>query len=299
MKEDLLIDLLEEAETELKEKTKRMQRMNREYRQTFDRDLRSEIDLLRKDIRRKHAEIIESIYVNMDEFRALHKYFPDLLEVFFEDEFLGKTLSRKKWLLRFQELKPSEVQGKLIEIRGKRMMLRMARKELAKRGRTEVSKQFFSAFPALKGKLKPGMSREEATRRLEDMDSALRREGWLLMIDSSLIANSASRMLGKVEMARVEEKALREAVKEAAGRGTIAEHNAKKKLEAATRRRRKVERKLSHLLLANPRFLKELKKIEGFKKKFRPGSLEDFARGVKMKTVKEKPWLEHMKKKLS
>ncbi|MFH2101630.1 MAG: hypothetical protein ABII71_06105 [Candidatus Micrarchaeota archaeon] len=298
MKEELLIDYLEEAEAELRERIERVQRMNLEYRQSLDRDLRGEIEKIWMGIRKKRAEISEKIYSNMDEFRHLDRYFPELLEVFFEDEHIGKTLLRKRWLLNFGKLKPAEIQAKLNEIRGKRMMLKFARNELAKRGRPEVTRMFLNNFPGLEKKLKPGMTREEAARRLDEMDVGLRREGWGLMIESPMIAHPASRLLQKLQIVRAEESAMIAGVQDAGGRGTIAEHNAKKKLEAAARRRRKAERKLAHLLQSNPGFLKQLKKTKGFAKNVKYSPLEEFAKSVKVRTVKEKPWLAHMKKKL-
>jgi len=299
MKEQLLIDYLEDAEDKLRNKTEKLQRMNREYRESFDRDLRQEIDSLRKELRKARSEIVEMIYVNMDEFRCLHKYFPDLLEVFFEDDYLGKTLSKKRWLLSFQNMKPAELQAKLMQIRGRRTMLRHAKKELRKRGRTEVTKQFFSTFPSLKGKVKAGMSREEALSVISGIDDSLRKDGWAIMVNSHLIESAIARFWQKVEIARAEEAAVLRNVEMARGRGTVAEHNAKNKLRAAQRRMRKAEKKLAHLMMANPEFLKNLKKNTGWTKKGAKNPLEEFARTIKMKRVKEKPWLEHMNKKLS
>ncbi len=298
MKEQLLIDYLEESETELRELTLKLNKMSKEYQDSYGRDIRDEIDTIRKEIRKKRHEITERLYESMEEFRYLKRYFPELLEVFLEDEHLGKTLAKKVWLLDYMPMKREDASAELSAIRKERSDLRAARMELAKKGREIVSKHFIEQHPMLKGRVKPGASRDMTEDAIAELDQELRQKGWVVLLQPSFIEAPANRILGRIQMASAEERMRMDAVDEAKDKGSVAEHNARKRLQTAAKTRKRLERKLSHLLLSNPDYLKDLKKSKGWDRG-KANPLKEFAKTVKMKTVKEKPWLEKMGKKLS
>lgn len=299
MKEKVLIDYLDDASANLRECVQRMQGMNREYRESGDRELRKDIDSLRADMRRKRTEILDALYSNMDELMHLRKYFPELLALLYEDEHIGKLLSKKRWLIERGPMKPEEAKERLAGIKAERRMLRAARAELSMKGRQVVSRQFLAAYPALQGIVREGMGREEAIEKIAGQNRQLRLAGWAVLLDSSLIGIPASAMFRKLGMLQAEEDGLRVMLEDAKSGGTVAEHNARKRLESAESRRKSQERKLRHLLLSNPDLLDSLKRKPGFGPKPKPGTLESFAQHISAKRVKERAWLDAMKKRLA
>ncbi len=296
MKEKLLIDIIEETVDELREKTAKLRKLNRKFREYYDRDLKREMNLLMKDIRKIKSAFEDKLYVHMDEFRNIKKYYPVLLDVYLDDPYIGQTIKSKMWLLEFRDLPEAEAQYSLRKIKEKRDELRNARKELSKRGRLRINEDFLEDFPFLADDLSPGMLREEALDVIEEQNRKLKREGWLVLISSCFIGNVANAMCQRLEKAKQMVKKCKEMEEESEGRGTIAESNAKRKLDKVKKKKNSLSRKLAHLLQSNPAFLRSLKKGGGFK---RVSFLQSFAKEINQKSVREKPWLEKMKERLS
>jgi len=91
----LLVDYLEEAAGELAEKKERLRELNRQYREIYDKQIKEEIEIVRREINKKRAEVVETIYENLDEMKHLKKYFPELVKVFEEDDSIGDILWKK------------------------------------------------------------------------------------------------------------------------------------------------------------------------------------------------------------
>lgn len=294
----LLIDYLEDTAHELEKKTMKMQRLNSEYRQTLDRDLKLDISDVRKKIRKKEYEVIETLYAHMEEFRSLNKYFPELLEVFFDDPFIGKSITRKKWLLKFKQLSREDAQKKFNEIKETRSNLRKAKKELIKKHMAKLSPEFLSSHPVLKKKVKKGMEKSDAIEIIEETDKKLKLDGWLILLTNSMIKTPLTKLFNKFKEAQIQEEKSYNMENQAKGRGTVAEANAKRRTISSRNRRRRIERKLKHVLLSNPDFLKQLKKGTGWRAKPSADSLEFFVREITVHYVRENPWLEEMRKKI-
>jgi hypothetical protein len=297
MNDRLLVDIIEETVDELREKADKLHELNAKFRQTYDRDIRHEMDDLIKEMRRIRSSLSDQLYIHMDELRNIKKYYPELLEIYADDPFIGKTIQSKMWLLEFEDLGQGMAAKKLDEIRQKRHELRGAREELSRRGRLRIKETFLEQFPILSEDLEEGMLREEALDIIEEKDRKLKRDGWLVLITTSLIGRVAMVMLQKVAMAAAAERQAEMMVKEAHGQGTIAEDNARRKLNSAIKKRKVMERKIAHLLQANPDYLKSLKKSTLAKGP--DSALRSFAKNVPQKSIKEKPWLDAMRKKLS
>ncbi len=57
-KEKLLVDYLEDSAAYLDKKKKKLQDLNRQYNEIYDKELREEMDIVRKEIRKKNAEVV-------------------------------------------------------------------------------------------------------------------------------------------------------------------------------------------------------------------------------------------------
>jgi len=299
MKEALLIDYLEEAAGYLSKKTARLKELNRQYREVYDKQIREEMDRVRKEIGKKRAEIVEMFYENIDELRHLKKYYPDLLEVFMEDENLGKILRKKSFL--FENSKPlneREALKKLNEVIVKRRKLRDAKKFLHKWSGSISGKQLGATYPTLKGKIKGSVDKYEAVEIIKDLNAELRKEGWMIIINSPLVLGEVNRFAGQKKMLEFQEVQAKKACDDAKGRGTATEYNAQKKLEGIRRKKHHIEKMMKHLLLTNTELLATLKKSRGWSRG-RVDPVSKFAETVPLNRIKEKTWLEKMKKRLS
>ena len=95
----LLIDYLENAAAFMREKKEHLKKLDAQYRQVYDRDIKKEIAQIRSEITKKNSEINNQLLLNLEEFRALQKYYPDLLGAYMEYEYICKIISKKSWLL--------------------------------------------------------------------------------------------------------------------------------------------------------------------------------------------------------
>ncbi len=299
VKEKLLVDYLEDSAEFLSEKRKRLRELNRQYNEVYDKQLREEMDRVRRDIGKKRAEIVEMLYENVDELRYLKKYFPELLDVFMDDENIGRILKKKSFL--FEDVKPlgeKEAMKKLGGIKEKRRQLRDAKKFLHKWTGTISGRQLGATYPVLKDKITGSVDKEEAIEVIKKINGKLRREGWMVLINSPFIVDPLQRLMGRKKMLEFAELQKRKACEEAEGRGTAAEYTAKKNLENVEREKAHVGRMIKHILLTNPEFLSSLKKAKGWSRG-RANPLEGIAEKIPLNRIREKIWMEKMKKRLS
>ena len=295
----LFVDYLEGAAGHLRKKRKKLRELNKQYREVYDKQIREEMDRVRKDIRKKNAEIVEELYENSDELKHLKKYFPELLEVFMEDENIGGIIRKKSFLFEnAKQMNEKEALGKLGAIRSKRRQLGDAKKFLHRWAGTISGRQLGATYPLLKGKIKGSIEKDEAVEIINGMNAELRKEGWAVLINSPLIVEPLQKLMAKEQMLHLQEMEKRRACGEARGRGTATEFNAKKKLENVERERRHNRNMIRHILLANHEFLSSLKKSRGWTRA-RKNPLEKIAEEIPVNRIKEKTWLEKMRKKLA
>jgi hypothetical protein len=91
---------------------------------------------------------------------------------------------------------------------------------------------------------------------------------------------------------------LRGEVNRAKGKGTVAEASALRKYNKVHRKRIHYHNVIVQLLLANPDYLRKLKKQRHWLSRTRKGVIEKIAKDVTPRKVKERAWLNEMKKKL-
>lgn len=299
VKEELLIDYLEDAAEFLDKKKKRLRELNRQYNEVYDKQIREEMDRVRKEIRRKRAGIVEKLYENVDELRYLKKYFPELLEVFLEDENIGDIMKKKSFLFEnVKQLSGDEALKRITEIRGKRMRLRDAKRFLHKWTGTISGRQLGATYPLLKGEIKGTVDKEEAVEIINKINGKFRKEGWMVIINSPLVLEQVQKLLGKKRMLELEEIQKKKAFEGAKGKGTAAEYNAKIKLGNIQRKKAHIEKMIKHILLTNPELLSSLKKKKGWTRG-RPNPFEQIAEKIPLNRVREKTWLERMRKRIS
>ena len=183
----LLVDYLEDAAAFLKEKRKRLEKLNELQRKIYDRDIKNEMLEIKKEVTKKTSEIYGEILVNLDEFQAIHKYFPQLLEAFLEDEYIGKILSKKMWLLHFQPLPPSEAAIRLEQVRGARAQLRHAQRFVRGWVGNMSSRALITTYPILQGQMEGEIDKHDVLEVIEKLDKTFLKEGWLVLLSDSLI----------------------------------------------------------------------------------------------------------------
>jgi len=298
-REKLLVDYLEEAAAELAGKKEKLRELNRQYHEIYDKQIKEEMELVRIEINKKRAEVIETVYENLDEMKHLKKYFPDLVKVFEEDGSIGDILSKKSFL--YENSKPineGEAVKKLKEIKKKKAKLRDAKKFLHDWTGTISAKKLEATYPVLKGKVKGTLEKNDAITIIDRMRAELKRKGWMILINSPLILGIIQNYIAKQRMLELAELQASKAYEQSKGRGTTAEYDAKKQLDDAKKEKKHVEKIIRHLLLANPELLSSLKTARGWKRGAKD-PMEIIAENIPINRVKEKAWLEKMKKRLS
>ncbi len=294
----LLVEYLEEASAFLRDKKARLKVLDAQYRKMYDRDIKKEGVLLRAEMSRKHSEITSELLYNLDEFRALHKYYPELLQAFMEDEYVGRILSKKAWLLDFKSLPAQEAAARLEQLRAWRMQLRDAKKFLKRWVGTVNARSLVATFPVLRGHLSGEMDKVDAIAAIEKADRMLLREGWLLLIGDALIQIPIAKFMGKINDLLFKEMQAKADLSRSMGRGTVAETVALRKFQEISKKRQHYERVLTQVLLANPEYLRRMKKTKNWLSRERAGNLEKLVKGITPHTIKERAWLDRMRKKL-
>ncbi|HIH22683.1 TPA: hypothetical protein HA238_03070 [Candidatus Micrarchaeota archaeon] len=256
----MLIDYLEDAAREFGGMKEKQKELFAKYKQTMDRTIRDELAALKKNAIVKKREIYEKIYENLDEFRVLKNQYPALFQVYLDDENIGKFVSKKAWLSSFKEMKMDEIQKALAVLSSKMKQLEESKSELEKWIGAIDEKAIGATWPVLKGRIQSGMSKDEALQIVSDIKKELKRSAWLVLVNEPVILNQIHRFLNRLKTAIKEETAKRDAQERAKGHGTYQEFKAKQELDAAVKKRVRIEKKCRHLLMANPKFLRSFKK---------------------------------------
>lgn len=293
----LLIDYLEKAAAWLRARKERLRRLDAQYHLAYDRDLKREMAAVKQDIRKKSAEISDELICSMDELRQLRKYFPELLAAFMEDDEVGPLLKKKEWLLDLRPVPPQEAALRLEQLRRWRAQLRAAKKSLGGWVGGVNADSFTATYPLLKGQLRGRMDKVDVLAAIAKADQFLLREGWLLLLTDSLIEIPLGKFVIKVNKLRYDETTAKNEAKNMRGKGTVAEANALKKLRKLTREREHYERMIRQLLLANPDYLRSLRKKDWLSRG-KQTSLQRIAETVTPHTVKERAWLNEMRKRI-
>ncbi|MEW6723087.1 MAG: hypothetical protein AB1324_07525, partial [Candidatus Micrarchaeota archaeon] len=298
MEEILLVDYLEDAAAYLREKREKLHRLEETFKKIYDRDIKKEMAEIKVEIRKKQSEVNYQLLLNLEEFRALNKYYGDLLRAFMEDEHIGKVIGKKAWLLDFRPTPPKLAAAKLQQIKEWRSQLRDARSFLRKWVGRVDARSIVATYPVLRGHMSGEMDKEEALAAVDKADRVLLKEGWLLLISDSLIQIPIAKFMTNISRLRYEEVQASHAMNHARGRGTVAETAALRKFQEITRKRQHYEKMIEQVLLANPKYLKALKKDRNWLAKNRSSSLDKLVQGISPKSIKERVWLNRMRKKL-
>ena len=294
----LLIDYLEESERYLRERKEKLNRLEAQFKHVYDRDIKKEMAAIKVEMAKKNSEIINELLFSLEEFRALNKYFPELLAVYMEDENIGKILTKKSWLLDFKNVPPKQAALKLQQLRDWRAQLRQAKETLKGWTGKVEARAFVATFPILRGYMKTDLDKDEALEVIKKADRILLREGWLLLISDSLIEIPLAKYMGKIHKLRYEEIKAKTEYQRASGRGTVAETAALRRLQEIVKKRKHYENAVMQILLSNPGYLKEMKKKKDWLSRDKSGALDQIARSVTPRSLKERAWLDEMKRKL-
>lgn len=295
----LLVDYLEDAAAFLKKKRKRLEELTRLHRKIYDRDIKKEMVEIKREIAKKSSEIHDELLLNLEEFQALNKYYPDLLKAFMEDEYIGKILSKKEWLLYFRPLPPREAAVKLQQVRALRAQLRAAARFVqGMRGVALDSRALAATFPVLQGHIKGKIDKHDVLEAIEKLDKVLLKEGWLVLLSDSLIEIPIAKFMTKVNAYRIQELQAERDLLNMRGRGTIAETAALRKFQKLKRNREHYEKMVKQILLSNPRYLRSLKRKKSWLSREKQGNLDKIVQEVTPHTIQERLWLNEMRKKV-
>ena len=295
----LLIDYLEESAAYLRERREKLNKLEDQFKRIYDRDIKKEMAEIKLDMARKNSEIINQLLFNLEEFRALHKYFPDLLAVYMEDEHIGRVLTKKSWLLDFRNVPPQQAAAKLQELRSWRAQLRDAKGTLRGWVGQVEAKAFVATYPVLRGYMREDLYKDDAIEVIKKVDKILLREGWLLLISDSLIEIPLAKYMGRIHNLRYEEIKAKAHYNRTVGRGgTVAETTALRRLQEIQKKKKHYENAVVQILLSNPGYLKAIKKKKDWLSKDKSGALDQIARGITPHSLKERIWFNEMKKRL-
>ncbi len=294
----MLVDFLEESAEYLKMKYEALHRLEDQYRKIYDRDIKREISVIKGEIRKKKSEITNELLLNLEEFRYLSKYFPELLDAFMEDEYIGRYIRKKAWLLNYHPLPPKEAARELNILVAKRNELRESKKFLKKWVGDVNSRAFCATFPVLKGSFSGKLEKDEVIEIIDEVDRKLIKEGWLLLITDSLINIPLAKFSNKLVQLRFDEMEARNNVRKSKGKGTVMEASALRKYEKVKRQADHYENIIIQILLANPGYLRAMKKSKSWLSRTRKNPIEKIAERVTPRKVKERSWLNAMNKKL-
>jgi hypothetical protein len=294
----LLIEYLEEAAAALREMKEKLKKLDLQYRRIWDRDIKKEMAQTRIEIAKKSSEVTGELLLNLDEFRALHKYFPELLSAYMEDEYIGKVIQKKAWLLDYRPIPAEKAAARLAQLREWRAQLRDAKKFLKMWVGTVNARSFVATYPVLRSHMQGDMDKIDALAAIADVDKVLLKEGWLILISDSLISIPIAKFMTNINALRIEEMEAKTGVLRAQGRGTVTETTALRKFQEVNRKKLHYERVLTQLFLANPNYLRLQKKKKNWLAREKAGNLDKIVQGITPRTIKERVWLNQMRKKL-
>ncbi len=294
----LFIDYLEEAAASLREMKEKLKKLDLQYRRIWDRDIKKEMFQTRQEIAKKSSEVTNELLLNLDEFRALHKYYPALLQVYMDDEYIGKVISKKAWLLDYRPLPAKDAADRLAQLREWRAQLRDAKQFLKRWVGTVNARAFTATYPVLRGHVSGTVDKADVLAAIAEVDKVLLKEGWLLLISDSLIQLPIAKFMSKINALRIQEMAAKADLVRSQGRGTVAETVALRKFQEVSKGKQHYERVLTQLFLANPNYLRLQKKKKNWLAREKAGNLDRIVQSITPHTIKERVWLNQMRKKL-
>ncbi|MFH1785264.1 MAG: hypothetical protein ABH842_02460 [Candidatus Micrarchaeota archaeon] len=295
----LLVEYLEEASEYIKDRMIQIQKLERKFHDVYDRDLKRETMILRREVSKKRGEVIDQLLLNLDEFRALHKYHPELLSVIMEDKYVGPIVSKKAWLLDFNQVPPQEASVKLEQLVEWRMQIKAARESLRGWVGKVNARAMDANFPVLRGFINKDMMKADALDAIKEAEKVVLREGWLLLISDSLIQIPIAKFMTKINHYTYEQNTAKSYLYRVLGKGTVVETAAQRRLEEVTRKKERYERILRQILLTNPSYLRKIKQKKAWLSKEKPTGLEKFVQTITPHTLRERAWLNEMKRKFS
>lgn len=295
----MLIEYLDDAAKDMAEIREKAQSIRKRYDSTGDRDLLSELAMLNKKAKIKKIHIWENIYENVEEFRYMKKHFPQLFQVYAEDESIGKIIRKKEWLADFDEMDPIEASRKIEDIKNDLRNLRKIRKASKNWERPFTENMIGTGWNIIKDKINENTEIEELQDILSDEEESLRKDGWKIIINEPLIMKPVSLFLERMKNAITEEQTSKLKMEESSGRGIYWEHKAKREYDLAVKKRKSVERCCKHLLLSNPQFLKKFKKQGMFWRDRNVAAfMKNFFDSIAVPEINEREWLTEMRKKI-
>ena len=293
----MLVNYLENCCVELHEKKEKYRALNSQYKKFYSRDIRDEMNLLKRETAKKEYEIREHLYDELAELALIKIYFPDLYDVFMEDDCIGKLIKKKDWLLIRKETEKQKAKKEFDIIRKKRKELIEAKKFIIKWPREKIdSKSLTATWPALKNQIKGTLDKEDVIEKIRKIDSKLKREGWLVLINKSMIELPLKRFMKKITDLNLSEQTKKTIMEKSKGKGSVKEYEALKEYNNVKRKKKKYERILRHLLIASRDYLADLKKTASKPKT--DGILLSIAGSIKIKKIDEKKWLADMRSRL-
>ncbi|MBS3067514.1 hypothetical protein J4450_02330 [Candidatus Micrarchaeota archaeon] len=296
----MLIEYLEQSAADLRALEQRLLGMANQYRMFMDRDIREQMEELKKEIRKNQAKILSKVYAHMQEFVLLKRHFPGFFQVLKEDQYLSRVINRIEWLFEFKKLDAATCQVELLKIKEQRKQLREA-KEFLKKWVGKVDKKSMEAtWPILKDQIADKMDRDEVRGIIKNKNKELRRKGWLLIINEPFIISVLNRLFEKLKKIREQEAEIKLEIERLKGKNIYARSDAEKKLKLVTKERKKMERKCEHVLLANYEYLLKIKKQRPtWRDKTANMFMQNLIEKININPINEKLWIEELNKKLN
>jgi len=294
-----LVEYLDNAAKEIEVMKQKVKHLREKYRETEDKDLLNEIANMYKIANIKKRGIWETIYENIEEFRFMKKHFPRLFEVYIEDEAIGKLIRKKEWLADFVERGKTEAQEKLGELKKGIMLLKEIKHESKNWETPFASKMFGDAWQYVEGRIEKKTTRDELLQIVDNEIEKLRKHGWGVILNEPFILKHLHRFFNGLKNAVNVESVVRRKMEQSKGQGTYWEYKAKQELNSAIMGRKRAERLCRHLLMANPKFLKNFKAQNMvWRDKDVAIFIKKFLDEISVPEINEKEWVKEMKKKL-
>ena len=242
---------------------------------------------------------VDYIYKHMQELFLLKKRFPNFFQMLKEDQSLGKVIEKIEWLLDFKKLDHAACQQELAKLKEQRKQLGDVKDFLRKWVGRIDRKSFIATWPFLKAELKTDLDKDEVLEIIKRKNRELKRKGWLILLNEPFVFYALDRLFSKLKKFKQVEVDKKSEVEKLKGRGIYAQSEAEKKLKEAARKRRKMEKKCEHLLLANYEYFQKLKKQKvTWNDKTANLFLADLVEKIDVKLLDEKRWVAEMNKRL-
>ncbi|MFA6530717.1 MAG: hypothetical protein WCT31_03215, partial [Candidatus Micrarchaeia archaeon] len=255
----MLAEYLDNASMDMQKMKETARKLYAQYDQTLDRDVRNELVILQKKAAIKKRAIWATIYENLEEFRFMKKHFPQLFQVYAEDEYIGKIISAKEWLADFREMRHLDAEDRLIDLRTKINLLKALKGQLNSIAEPYDDKKLGDAWSLIGEKITEKTDKHEITDIIDIATKKFRQDGWAIRLNEPFVIKHINDFLGRLKDAIGEEVEAKRRFEDSKGRGTFWEYKAKQELDLAIKNRKRIERLTRHILVANPKFLAKFK----------------------------------------